>query len=141
MAANRKSGLSTRDMHALDMAVMALLGVLMGAGRTYLVGTAQTGGDYRDVDVRTILPDDQFDAMFGGKPVLWSKFCFLVSDHLGRQTGLPVDYQVQRATEANEKYAGERNPLGIGRAFAGGGDASGFDPSAARDRVWTTEAD
>ena len=123
----RKSGLSTRDLHALDVACLFLVG-LFGAGRVYLVGTAQTGGEYRDVDVRAILPDDEFDAMFGGQPVLWSKFCFLASDWLAHQTGLPVDFQVQRRTEANEKYDGRRNPVGTGRMFAGGGDATPFTP-------------
>lgn len=127
VSAQRKSGLSTRDIHALDVACTFLIG-MFGAGRLYLVGTAQTGPDYRDVDVRAILPDDEFDIMFGGQPVLWSKFCFLASDWLTRQTGLPVDFQVQRRTEANEKHSGPRNPIGTGRMFAGGGDATQFGP-------------
>ena len=122
----RKSGLSTRDIHALDVACTFLVG-LFGAHRVYLVGTAQTGGEYRDVDVRAILPDDEFDEMFGGQPVLWSKFCFLASDWLSRQTGLPVDFQVQRRSDA-ERHEGPRNPVGTGRMFAGGGDATPFTP-------------
>ena len=46
---------------------------------------------------------------------------------LAEQTGLPVDFQIQRMTEANETYQGERNPLGAGhRHYAGRGDATPF---------------
>jgi hypothetical protein len=43
---------------------------------------------------------------------------------LAQQTGLPVDYQIQRMTEANAKYDGMRNPIGRRRTYAGGGDAT-----------------
>lgn len=134
MSDKRKSGLTTRDLHALDRAVFALFGGRRHAyahlgdflNGTYLVGTAQTSTNYRDVDVRTILADDVFDTTFpdGG---MWSTFCFLAADWLSRQTGLPIDYQVQRQSEANAEYDGPRNPLGTGRGFAGYGDAGPFD--------------
>jgi hypothetical protein len=122
----RKSGLSTRDLHALDIAVGGLTWLYNGYC-TYLVGTAQTGGEYRDVDVRTILGDEEFDALIGNDANLWSTLSYLIGDWLGRQTGLPVDYQIQRQTEANEKHNGPRNPLGQRRGFAGYGDATPFD--------------
>ena len=125
MTAARKSGLTTRDLAALDKAVSALPWI--ADGWTYLVGTAQTGGEYRDVDVRTIVPNDEFDRLFSDA-ALWSTVCFLAADWLSRQTGLPVDYQIQRQTEANEKHSGSRNPLGFRSAvYAGGGDATPFD--------------
>jgi hypothetical protein len=49
----RKSGLTTLELHLLEQACQP---VWRAFGHTYLVGTAQTGGKYRDVDVRTILP-------------------------------------------------------------------------------------
>lgn len=93
----------------------------------YLVGSVTERHDFRDVDVRSILPDDEFDAIFGGREFLWSLFCLSVSEYQSRITRLPVDFQVQRMTEANEKYGGiARNPLGTrARAYAGGGDATG----------------
>lgn len=46
---------------------------------------------------------------------------------LTEDTGLPIDFQIQRMTEANAKYDGPRNPLGAGRRdYAGGGDATKF---------------
>lgn len=134
MGERRKSGLTTLELHLLEQAcqpVWRAFGSGM-AGSTYLVGTAQTGGEYRDVDVRTILPDDEFDALFGAEgrngKELWSLMCVAIGLMLAEQTGLPIDYQIQRVTEANEKYpGGNRNPVGHGRrTYAGGGDATRF---------------
>lgn len=126
----RKSGLTTLDLHALDRAVRTILPPDFRRC-TYLVGTAQTGGEYRDVDVRTMLADEDFDAIFGTRIDLWESYCFAVAAWLKTATGLPIDYQVQRRTQANEKYStpGGRNPLGLERTvrrFAGGGDATAF---------------
>jgi hypothetical protein len=133
----RKSGLTTLELHLLELACQPVWEAF-GTGRsgsTYLVGTAQTGGKYRDVDVRTILPDNEFDALFGAEgrngQALWSLMCFAIGRMLADQTGLPIDYQIQRMTEANEKYpGGNRNPIGHGRrVYAGGGDATLFTMS------------
>lgn len=126
----RKSGLTTLELHVLDVACRPIWAAF---GGTYLVGTAQTGGPFRDVDVRTILYDDDFDRMFGGEggKAVWSLFCLSVALMLAQQTGLPIDYQVQRMTEANAKYDGRRNALGMGgRVYAGGGDATRFAEEA-----------
>ena len=134
----RKSGLTTLDLWRLEHACQPVWEAFGSgsAGSTYLVGTAQTGGEYRDVDVRTILPDDEFDALFGAEDrngkALWSLVCAAIGRMLCEQTGLPIDYQIQRMTQANEKYQGNRNPIGHGRrVYAGGGDATTFlaDPS------------
>lgn len=92
----------------------------------YLVGSSMLGQDFRDVDVRSILPDEQFDELFGGREFFWSLFCIAVSEYLRALTGLPIDYQVQRLSVANEKHSGKgRNQMGMkGRLFAGGGDAT-----------------
>lgn len=126
----RKSGLTTLELHVLDVACRP---VWEAFGGTYLVGTAQTRGSFRDVDVRTILSDDEFDRLFGalGGRAAWGLFCLSIGLMLAQQTGLPVDYQIQRRTEANEKYDGPRNPLGMGnRVYAGGGDATRFAEEA-----------
>lgn len=77
----------------------------VGSSLTHLL--ASTGGDWRDVDVRLILPDDEFDEMFGATAssnAKWNAACLAFSS-LGREmTGLPIDFQVQQKTEANKKY-------------------------------------
>lgn len=85
----------------------------------YLVGSATQGKAWRDVDVRLILPDDEFDVLFGpvrpfGLNPRWSLVTAGVSA-LGKEwTGLPIDFQIQPMTHANQRYPdGFRQPLGI----------------------------
>lgn len=84
-----------------------------------LVGSCLTTADYRDVDVRTILPDDEFDALFGERPELWSLLCLTTSEYLSRASGLPVDFQVQRMSDA-VRYPGGRSALAMPILYAGG---------------------
>ena len=89
----------------------------------YLVGSCLQGRDYRDVDVRLLMRDEAYDSMFGIPPfqkgdgrmhALWSLMCLTTSEWLAKQSGLPVDFQIQRASTANEKYPNQpRLPLGI----------------------------
>jgi hypothetical protein len=141
VAERGKCGLTTLQLDVLDHACEPIWDAF---GGTYLVGTAFTGGDYRDVDVRTILPDREFDRLFGpgllrddgevdrhhpsGKVpgrALWGLVCMSIGRYLVSATGLPIDYQIQRMTQTNAKYDGPRNPLGMGmREYAGAGDAT-----------------
>lgn len=74
-----------------------------------LVGSSATSKTWRDVDVRLILPDDEFDKLFPDTSseqgrAMWGLLCAALSE-LGRQrTGLPVDFQIQRMTQANTRY-------------------------------------
>jgi hypothetical protein len=85
----------------------------------YLVGSSLVTRDYRDVDVRLILADEKFDHYFPDAyrapryHPLWSLMCSTISDWLARQSGLPVDFQIQRRTEANTQYTGQRQALGM----------------------------
>ena len=137
----RRCYLTTAELHRLDLAVAPLVKVVNspltqatdhGFG-VYLVGSTWDKADYRDVDVRMILSDEGFDALFGHCSALWEAFCYAWSRLLTHDTELPVDFQVQRQTEANEKYGGHpRNPLGTGhREFADLGDATKFLPPVA----------
>lgn len=86
----------------------------------YLVGSAAVGKEWRDVDVRLILPDEEFDALF--PPVgpdqpdgRWDLLCAAISELARQRTGLPVDFQIQRASFANERFpiAHVRQALGL----------------------------
>ena len=85
----------------------------------YLVGSSLERRDYRDVDVRCILPDEEFDRLFPGIGAAhyldprWSVMASAYSHWLGMRSGLPVDFQFQRRTEANAEYAGQRSALGL----------------------------
>jgi len=123
--------LTTHDLFALDVACLPLR-ERFGAP-VYLVGSV-LAGEHRDVDVRVILADDEFDAWFPNRehaPGAWELLCLGLTAWLRQQTGLPIDFQVQRMSEANDKHDGPRNPLGTGRRFyAGHGDATPFVVSA-----------
>lgn len=77
----------------------------------YQVGSSVHGKDWRDVDVRLILPDDEFNALFPGYQIhnqidaKWSFLCAAISALAKQQTGLPVDFQVQPQSEANARFS------------------------------------
>ncbi len=90
--------------------------------RAYQVGSSMKSTRWRDVDVRMILPDDEFDSLFGKltRPrclnLKWNAAC-LAFTALGRDmTDLPIDFQIDRQTEANEDYPGPRSALGVNLA-------------------------
>lgn len=117
--------LSTLELHELDEACRPFFEAF--DGMPYLVGSVNERPDFRDVDVRLILSDDEYDELFGGRPELWALFSRLGASFLRARTGLPVDFQVQRQSEANAKHGGTtRNPLGVRSlmGYAGGGDAT-----------------
>ena len=122
-AASRSCYLTTYDLHRLDLAVAPLRRYCTSI---YLVGTVLTSPDFRDVDVRMILDDEWFDAEFSNA-ALWQVFCLAVTEWLRSVTGLPIDFQVQRQSEANAKHPGVRNHLSGGRRlYAGLGDATPY---------------
>lgn len=126
----RKSFLSTAEFKLLNDACIPLTEAF--GGPPYLVGSVMLSADYRDVDVRLILADEDFDRWFDGKVMLWSLVCLTIGQHLRSLTSLPIDFQIQRMTEANEKFPdGTRDPLGMrSRPYAGGGDATRFGGAA-----------
>ncbi|MHB8573550.1 MAG: hypothetical protein ACYDAY_11465 [Candidatus Dormibacteria bacterium] len=125
MGVRRHTLLTTHDLNALDDACI-LISRAFDGGPPYLVGSAESGekGTYRDVDVRLILDDEEFAAVCPTQR-RWELLSLGIGAFLRERTGLPIDFQIQRLTEANAKY-GERsrNPLGMSRVFAGGGDAT-----------------
>lgn len=121
--ARSASYLSPHQMHRLDLACAPVRNAFPNYGPV-LVGSVNERADYRDVDVRVILQDKDFDRIFGkgaadergechGDP-RWQLICAALSEWVSNVSGLPVDFQIQRMTQANTSYAGElRNPLGV----------------------------
>lgn len=89
-------------------------------GTPFLVGSALTTRAFRDVDVRVILEEEEWDRLFPGladadvRDARWSGFCTAVSIWGQQATGLPIDFQVQPMGKANEQYEGRRHALGLG---------------------------
>lgn len=90
----------------------------------YLVGSSLKRLDHRDVDIRCILADEEFDRMFPGAKGSgdwthggWSILCSAVSEWLKSRTGLRIDFQFQKQTDANKLFSSKdghhRNALGF----------------------------
>jgi hypothetical protein len=85
----------------------------------YLVGSSLERPDWRDVDVRLIMSDERFAEEFPSAGQHWEhnpKWLLLtcsISRHLSALTGLPIDFQIQPQTHANERHKGKRSALGL----------------------------
>lgn len=89
--------------------------------RPYLVGTAAVGKQWRDVDVRMIFDDEQWDRWIGrhekDKSMIPAWFVLVAAiSTWGREfTGLPIDFQFQLRSEIkDEDWKKPRLPLGLG---------------------------
>ena len=87
----------------------------------YQVGSSLQSTEWRDVDVRLILHDDDYAARGFGDPARpqenarWVAYTLAFAT-LGREiTGLPIDFQIQQQSQANAEYPHGRNALGIRR--------------------------
>jgi hypothetical protein len=110
-ARTRSTFLGPHDMYRLDHACVAVVEAFGCC--PYLVGSVFTRQDFRDVDVRLVLNDDVVEAMFPeAMPHLRRFVNCALSDWLGRASGLPVDFQIQAVSEANQEK-GVRSALGI----------------------------
>lgn len=87
----------------------------------YLVGSALTSKQWRDVDVRLILDADAFSALFPDWDKYqweanskWVALCMAFSALGQKITGLPIDFQIQPRSFANQRYRnGQRHFLGL----------------------------
>lgn len=110
--------LTVLDYFNLDQAVKVL-------GQTfhynvYLVGSVLTRPNFRDVDLRCMLDDEDYDKLFS------SSYNDLNCDHMRKVmnisisswlkslTGLPVDFQFQKTSEANKEFPRQpRSSIGL----------------------------
>lgn len=90
--------------------------------RPYLVGSATTTTNWRDVDVRVMLSTADWDRLLPGVPrssaagfvhPRWSALCMAFSAWGQAYTGLPIDFQLQHVDDANARFKGIRDPLGV----------------------------
>lgn len=119
----RTDQLTTTELYNLDVACTPLFRAF--GAHPYLVGSAGFGdaSTYRDVDVRLMLDEAEFAAVCPTR-ARWELLCLAISTYLAERTGLKIDFQIQRTDIASEKHSHPRNPLGLGRTFAGGGDGT-----------------
>jgi hypothetical protein len=126
--ARRGCQLGPHQLRRLDLACIP---IHEAWGTPYLVGSAMTHPDFRDIDVRLLLDDDEFDRLFPGgaddygtRPsdhalnYLNATISLMLTQTSGlHHIGKEVDFQFQRRTEANARWDDDfaehpRNPLG-----------------------------
>lgn len=78
----------------------------------YLVGGVLTDPAYTDVDIRLIMADEVYAARYDDAKRKYLNLC--VSLWGQRVTGLPIDFQLQPQTLANERYGGSGRRQAIG---------------------------
>jgi hypothetical protein len=120
---NRANYIGAPEFFDLNQACRVIVDAY--GARLYLVGSSLVKRDYRDVDLRLILPDEDFAAMFPGLSVRtlsgvwlvctrpdhdarWSLMCSSISLYLSKHSGLKVDFQVQQMKAANAEYPNEQ---------------------------------
>lgn len=90
-----------------------------GINGCYLVGSSLERPDWRDVDVRMLLDDDEFAREFphAGEhwehDTRWLVLNVAISERLSKLTGLPIDFQIHPRTKANERHKGQRAAIGL----------------------------
>lgn len=109
---HRVSYLTVSQTYDLNIACRPLAAVGYG---TFHVGSSLEKPDYRDVDLRCMLPDEEYDRVFVGEPgkLLLPLLNVAISEWLQARCGLPIDFQFQRASDANKEFSGRRNSVGI----------------------------
>jgi len=113
----RANYLPAPHVYNLSMACMVIYDAF--GHPPYLVGSSIEKRDYRDVDVRLILPDDEYKQLFPDTThtthnARWSIICSSISLYLSQHSGLPVDFQIQAQTKANAEFGDKpRHALGL----------------------------
>jgi hypothetical protein len=83
----------------------------------YQVGSSLTGAIWRDVDIRVMLDDKVYADMGFGDPHFphanerWCAYVIAFSELGRKMTGLPIDFQIQDTTVANEQNDAPRSAL------------------------------
>jgi len=115
---NKPSHIGAPQCFALELACRDICDAFNGYG-CYVVGSALERSDWRDVDVRFIMADEDFARLFPDAgshwehDTRWLLLTISISERLSKLTGLPIDFQFQPQTHANERHKGKRNAFGL----------------------------
>lgn len=110
------SYLSPPDFHRLNWACMPVRAAFKPYG-VFLVGSVTERPDFRDIDLRIIVPDEEYEMLFP-TPARKLLLDIAVSDLIAKAASLPwpIDAQFQSFTESNTDHADKfRNSMGLPR--------------------------
>ena len=108
---------------SLELACQHINAAFDGYG-CYLVGSCMERAEWRDVDVRYIMGDEEFSKLFPSVDLStgsaiwefdprWLLINTSICQWLRTQTGLPIDFQIQPQTFANERHNKQRSAIGL----------------------------
>lgn len=106
METTRASFLNTVETFNLESACVPLTKAFGPC--TYQVGSSLKRANYRDVDLRCILDDDEFETLLLSTTERLEFLNAVISEWLQARTGLPIDFQFQKTCRANEEFDGPR---------------------------------
>lgn len=113
----------------IDIALQPVL-LALNEHSAYFVGSVLQRPNFNDIDIVVIMDDEKYDALFGpsgGTIAPFAKWFNAASSELLRNmTNLPIDFRVQRFTNANKVYGGDehvRDPIGLN------GNGPDYDPA------------
>ena len=85
--------------------------ILFNRESVFHVGSSLTSKNYRDVDVRVLLDDDKFAKLEEMFDTEYLRLCISLWGQ--KATGLPIDFDIQPRTYANQAFTGGRNSINI----------------------------
>lgn len=121
---HKASWIGAPAVFALELACLHLHDAFPSYG-IYLVGSAIDDPEWRDVDLRMIMADEEFNKLFPAAQYekgvgarwesdpRWLVMTVAISQWLTQQSGLPVDFQFQPQTHANDRHKGQRSAVGM----------------------------
>ncbi len=126
---NEVTGLNESQVFLLNKYCQPLITAF---GSCYLVGSSLTNPNFNDIDVRCIMPDDEFVRMFGengdytspfpySKNVRWLVICTTIASWLGSIFGpdlldsrIDLDFQIHTESYDNKEWSNRlKYPLGL----------------------------
>lgn len=109
------SYLSPPDFHRLNWACAPVHAAFAEYG-VFLVGSVTERPDFRDIDLRIIVPDKRYKRLCPNRATKLL-LDIALSDLVAKAAGLPwpIDLQFQSFTEAQEYATKSRNPMGLPR--------------------------
>lgn len=117
-------------IHLDDFGALVQAAFEPGGFGVYHVGSSLMGKKWRDVDVRLILSDEEYESLGFGDPTRthtnpkWVALVLAFSALGQKMTGLPIDFQIQQQTLCNKQYPHQRSALGLHTHFRNNPEAA-----------------
>jgi hypothetical protein len=116
---SKPSYVGAPQVFELELCCRQIVEAFDGFGAVYLVGSSIERKDWRDIDLRLIMSDGDFAKLFPDAGEHWEHdprwllMTCAISEWISKRTDLPIDFQFQPMTHANERHEGPRHAMGL----------------------------